>query len=117
MQALTPIPELSPISISSPEPKFALRSILIFLPHLLNICLHRNALIDLQNFPIRGVYEFGKFNAVAINKITNILSMAKFINTNMNVSVICIEKRGVASDLKEIMEMYFMPLFNKIFDK
>jgi len=41
MLALIPMPEKSPISISLPEPKYALRSIVTFFPHRLKILLQR----------------------------------------------------------------------------
>lgn len=63
-----------------------------------------------------GVVDFEKFNSKAINKIHNILYLAKYIEKSLGCSVICIDRNGAPSDVSKIMELEFLPLFNKIHD-
>lgn len=61
-----------------------------------------------------GYFDFSKINVNAINKINNILYMAKNVNEKLSNSVICIDRNGTASDLKTLFEIEFLPLFNHI---
>lgn len=65
------------------------------------------------NIACEGYLDFSKFNSKAINKISNILYLAKYIDKAKNCTLICIDKNGVSSDLRTIMDIEFLPLFNK----
>lgn len=66
------------------------------------------------NVAYEGCLDFSKFNAKALNKISNILYLSKFFDGNYNCSLICIDKNGIASDIKTLFELEFKPLFNKL---
>lgn len=74
-------------------------------------------LIRVFNAAIEGFYEFGKYNAQAISRIKNILSVAKFNNKLMSSTVICVDKNGVPNDLKDIFNVEFLPIFSSVNNK
>lgn len=59
-------------------------------------------------------FDFGKINVNTLNKIYNILYMAKNVNNTLSSSVICIDRDGVANDLKTLFDIELLPLFNHI---
>lgn len=61
-----------------------------------------------------GYFDFGKINVSALNKIYNILYLAKNVSEKVSCSVVCIDKDGVASDLKSLFDIELLPLFNHI---
>lgn len=61
-----------------------------------------------------GYVDFGKMNVSALNKLNNILYIAKNIDKTLSSSVICIDRRGVLTDLKTVMEIEFLPIFNNV---
>lgn len=63
-----------------------------------------------------GVIDFVKFNSQAITKINNLLYLAKHVDNNLNCSVLCIDKNGAPEDIKKIIDLEFMPLFNKVIE-
>ena len=65
------------------------------------------------NIACEGCLNFSKFNSKAINKITNLLYLAKYIDKSKNCTIICIDKNSVASDMRMVMDIEFLPLFNK----
>ena len=73
-------------------------------------------LIRMYNVAIEGYFTYDKFNAKAINKLSNILSMAKYFDGNKNLTLICIEKTDVNEDVKTLITSEFMPLFKVIYD-
>jgi len=73
-------------------------------------------LIRIANAGFQGVYDFNRFDARAINKITNALCLAKFFDDSHYVSVICIDKCGISSDLASVINTELMPLFNNVLD-
>lgn len=74
-------------------------------------------LIRSFNTAIQGFYEIGKFDAKALNRINSVLAMAKYIDEKMNVSVVCIDKGNISSDIQSLMDSYFLPYFNKLYTK
>ena len=73
-------------------------------------------LIRMYNVAIEGYFTYDKFNAKAINKLSNILSMAKYFDENKNLTLICIEKTDVNEDVKTLITSEFMPLFKVVYD-
>lgn len=73
-------------------------------------------LIRIVNARYQGVYDFNRFDAKAVNKITNALCLAKFFDNTLYTTVICIDKSGVSNDLHNMINTELKPLFNKIFD-
>lgn len=63
-----------------------------------------------------GVIDLYKFSNTMVNKIHNLMYLAKHIDRKLNSSVICIDKNGSPSDISSIMELEFAPLFNAIHD-
>lgn len=61
-----------------------------------------------------GYFDFSKINVTALNKVYNILYLAKNVNEKLSNSVICIDRDGTASDLKTLFEIEFLPLFNHV---
>lgn len=70
--------------------------------------------IRMVNVAFEGCLDFSKFNAKAINKIYNILYIAKYLDDNANSSLLCIDKNGIPRDISSIMELEFIQLFNKV---
>ena len=66
------------------------------------------------NVAIEGFYDFSKVNAKAINKIKNILYTAKNTTNKLYVSIVCVDKHGIPSDLENIMNLEFLSLFNSV---
>ena len=73
-------------------------------------------LIRLINSAYEGCYDFTKFNAKTINKIYNILYTARHFQKDNSCTIVCVDKNGVTRDMQSIMELEFLPLFNKIND-
>ena len=73
-------------------------------------------LIRLINSAYEGCYDFTKFNAKTINKIYNILYTARHFQKENSCTIVCVDKNGVTRDMQSIMELEFLPLFNKIND-
>ena len=73
-------------------------------------------LIRMYNVAEEGFYTYDKFNAKAINKLSNIMCTAKFYDQKKNITLICIDKVGVSDDVKTLVNSEFMPLFNKVYD-
>lgn len=74
-------------------------------------------LIRIFNIACEGCVDFDKINSQAINKIYNILYLSKYIDKDKAISVICIDKNGIPRDLKSLMELELLPLFNKCQNK
>lgn len=73
-------------------------------------------LIRTYNVEAEGFYSYEKFNAKAINKLTNIMYSAKFYDLKRSVTVICIDKVDIADDMKTLFNAEFKPLFNSRID-
>lgn len=73
-------------------------------------------LIRLINSAYEGCYDFSKLNAKTINKVYNILYTARHFQKDKNCTIICVDKNGVTRDMQSIMELEFLPLFNRIND-
>lgn len=73
-------------------------------------------LIRLINSAYEGCYDFSKFNSKTINKIYNLLYTARHYQKDNSCTIICVDKNGVTRDMQSIMELEFLPLFNKIND-
>lgn len=73
-------------------------------------------LVRLFNVAIQGYYDFSKIDATTINKIHNILSLAKFVSSRLNSTVLCVDKSDIPADIKNIMELEILPVFNNIID-
>ena len=74
-------------------------------------------LIRILNSACEGNLTFDKFNAKALNKIYNILYIAKHFDIKSHCTVLCVDKNGATRDVKDLMELELFPLFNKIHDK
>ena len=74
-------------------------------------------LIRIFNIACEGCVDFDNINSQAINKIYNILYLSKYIDKDKAISVICIDKNGIPRDLKSLMELELLPLFNKCQNK
>ena len=70
----------------------------------------------MYNVAEEGFYTYDKFNAKAINKLSNIMCTAKFYDQKKNITLICIDKMGISDDVKTLVNSEFMPLFNKVYD-
>ena len=86
------------------EMEYGKQNILI----LYNFC----DLIRVFNIACEGCVDFDKINSKAVNKIYKIMYLSKFVDENLNCSVICIDKNGIPRDLKSLMELELIPLFN-----
>lgn len=73
-------------------------------------------MIRLFNVAIEGFYSYEKFNAKAINQLTNIMYTAKYFDEKKNVTIICIDRSEIPEDIKTLVKAEFLPLFNKIID-
>ena len=73
-------------------------------------------LIRMYNAAVEGFYTYDKFNAKAINQLSNIMCSAKFYDNKKNISLICIDKNDAGEDVKTLINSEFMPLFNKKYD-
>lgn len=73
-------------------------------------------LIRMYNAAVEGFYTYDKFNAKAINQLSNIMCSAKFYDNKKNISLICIDKNDAGEDVKTLINLEFMPLFNKKYD-
>jgi transcription termination factor Rho len=74
-------------------------------------------LLRLVNVAINGYYDFSKIDASAIGKIHNILSLAKFVSSRLNSTVLCVDKNDIPEDIKGIMTTEIIPVFNNIIDQ
>lgn len=70
-------------------------------------------LIRIFNIACEGCVDFNRLNSKAINKVYNILYLSKYVTDKLCSSVICIDSNGVPRDLKTLMELELLPLFNK----
>ncbi|MBE5738582.1 MAG: hypothetical protein E7354_02525 [Clostridiales bacterium] len=66
------------------------------------------------NVAIEGFYDFSKMNAKAINKVKNILYTAKNTLSNLYITIVCVDKNGIPSDMENMMNLEILPLFNTI---
>lgn len=73
-------------------------------------------LIRMYNVAVEGFYTFDKFNAKAMNKLSNIMCTAKFTNEKKFINIICIDKKEIGEDVKNLFNSQFVPLFNKQYD-
>ncbi|MBE5757712.1 MAG: hypothetical protein E7345_02130 [Clostridiales bacterium] len=73
-------------------------------------------LIRIVNAHFQGVYDFNKFSAQAVNKIHNVLSMAKCFDNNLYTTVVCINKSGVTTDMHNLIETELKPIFNRVLE-
>lgn len=73
-------------------------------------------LIRMYNVAVEGFYTFDKFNAKAMNKLNNIMCCAKFTNEKKNITIICIDKKEIGDDVKNLYNSELSPLFNKKYD-
>ena len=69
------------------------------------------------NAESEGYYVFDKFNLKGINRAKNILYTAKYYDDNSHVSIVCIDREGIPSDLANIMKYEIINLFNKVYDR
>lgn len=70
-------------------------------------------LIRMYNVAVEGFYTFDKYNAKAMNKLSNIMCTAKFTNEKKNITLLCIDKKEIGDDVKNLFYSEFVPLFNK----
>lgn len=70
-------------------------------------------LIRIFNVDAEGFYSYEKFNAKAVNKLTNIVYSAKCFDGRRSITLICIDKEDIAEDMKTLVNAEFMPLFNQ----
>lgn len=70
-------------------------------------------LVRMYNAAVEGFYTYDKFNAKAINQLSNIMCSAKYYDNKKNISLICIDKNDAGEDVKTLVNSEFMPLFNK----
>ncbi len=73
-------------------------------------------LIRLINSAYDGCYDFSKFNSKTINKIYNILYTARYFKKDNGCTIMCVDNNGITRDMQSVMELEFLPLFNKIND-
>lgn len=73
-------------------------------------------LIRMYNVAVEGFYTYDKFNAKAINQLSNIMYVAKYFEEKKNITLICLDKVGISDDVKTLADSEFMPLFNKMYD-
>ncbi|MBQ7352034.1 MAG: Rho termination factor N-terminal domain-containing protein [Clostridia bacterium] len=69
------------------------------------------------NLSFAESYDLTKQNPKAINKIAEILYMTKSLDSKLYCSVVCVDSNGTTRDLREIIELEFLPLFNKVTDE
>ncbi len=71
-------------------------------------------LIRIINIAFEGRYECEKFNSKTINKVYNLLYTARHFDNDISCTIIGMDSNGVTKDLKDLMTLEFLPLFNKI---
>ena len=70
--------------------------------------------IRLINSAYDGCYDFSKLNSKTINKIYSLLYTARHYQKDNSCTIVCVDKNGVTRDMQSVMELEFLPLFNKI---
>ncbi len=73
-------------------------------------------LIRMYNVAVEGFYTYDKFNARAINQLSNIMYVAKYFEEKKNITLICLDKAEISDDVKTLADSEFMPLFNKVYN-
>lgn len=75
-----------------------------------------NELIKLYTALENGDCNYSKIGVTAINKLYQILSIAKNTTNNLHLNILCVDGVGVPTELVNIIEMNFKSLFNNIYE-
>ena len=74
-------------------------------------------LLKIFNAAVEGYYDFSKFSAKAMNKITNLLYLAKNVNEKLNVTIICADNNPTDSEVSMVLKSECLGLFNKVYEQ
>lgn len=75
-----------------------------------------SGLLRVLNTAVDGFLEYDKYDIRAINKVMNILYSAKYVDSNHNLTIICVDRKQINSVMKNVFDTEFKPLFNNLLD-